>query len=611
MFRSINIHNFLSWERLDYSFKEGITLLTGMNYDDGRPEAAGKSSILNALCWCLYGKIPKDEYTVDTLVKEGAKSCKVKVKLENGMSIVRCRNPNTVYILENDNSAPLKLKDMKETQQAIDKLLGISYETFLQTVYLPQNYSKKFISATSSQKAKILSEVQNLSAFDDARKEVLEWINSIESEVKYLGTKIEENKNSINRNEKYLKNFKSLKETFNYDKQKELSQLEKDLHIAQAKLQEVNNKAINLSRSQQLDFDESELDHLIKLEDKIRTKLEEKQQERTKRLELKKELERITEESNLLTRELSYDSCYACGSYLEGSTKDKYIKDIENKLTQFNFRANEIEDYLGSIFVDDIDNSKAELERILKKKSELHKNKDAVKDNKFLIEKYKSESNSELDKIEKIKSTIKSVREKSSTDIDSSILELEKELAVLKETRIDFRNSLTSFKDDLSRLYILKDLFKDIKSYVFNGFLEQLTAKSNEYAAELFNQDVKINFTSINEDGEAGKIQVDVELGGSSRPLGLYSGGQFKRLQLAVDLALSNLITHRTGNPIKFRALDEYFTSLSEVSMEQILRLLEDQEGVTILVEHNSIFKSIVNNTVSIEYRNGVSRLAA
>ena len=97
-------------------------------------------------------------------------------------------------------------------------------------------------------------------------------------------------------------------------------------------------------------------------------------------------------------------------------------------------------------------------------------------------------------------------------------------------------------------------------------------------------------------------------LDGIRRPLGLYSGGQFRRIQLAVDFAISDIIASRSKSPISLKILDESFKDLSESSMEKLLRLLEQQKGGTILIEHNSIFKSIVNNVFSVEFKDGISR---
>lgn len=155
----------------------------------------------------------------------------------------------------------------------------------------------------------------------------------------------------------------------------------------------------------------------------------------------------------------------------------------------------------------------------------------------------------------------------------------------------------------INQLETLKIGFREIKSYIFGSILNELMFKANEYVQELFEVPIKIIFK--NEDM---KIGVEVLIDGIERGLGALSGGQFRRCCLAVDLALSDIVTSRKNTKFNLKILDEYFKSLSETSMEKCLKLLEKSKGSTLLIEHNSIFKSIVNNTFMVELENKTSR---
>ena len=45
--------------------------------------------------------------------------------------------------------------------------------------------------------------------------------------------------------------------------------------------------------------------------------------------------------------------------------------------------------------------------------------------------------------------------------------------------------------------------------------------------------------------------------------------------------------------------------------MAKAVKLFERLEGNTVLIEHNSLIKSIVSETFNVEYKNGVSRYAS
>jgi DNA repair exonuclease SbcCD ATPase subunit len=153
-------------------------------------------------------------------------------------------------------------------------------------------------------------------------------------------------------------------------------------------------------------------------------------------------------------------------------------------------------------------------------------------------------------------------------------------------------------------LEILYKGFKDIKVHIFNSLLNEITIKTNTYLQKLFEVDVNIQFINDNN-----KIQTILKYDGEERGLGLLSGGQFRRVALASDLALSEIVNKRNGNKFNLKILDEVFKDLSEESMTKCLKLLQSLNIRTILIEHNSIFKPIVDQVYKVRLENGVSQL--
>ena len=158
--------NFLSWENLEFEIKDGVTLIDGWNADDNTSEGSGKSAVVNALCFGLFGKLPKDA-KVDEVIRQGQKSCEVQI-ITPEYTVHRTRKPNATF-MEHKTRGRVIGKDARESQKLIEEELGFSYETFMQTIYFAQNYGKKFITSTQEDKGRILSEVQDLSIFDRAR----------------------------------------------------------------------------------------------------------------------------------------------------------------------------------------------------------------------------------------------------------------------------------------------------------------------------------------------------------------------------------------------------------------------------------------------------------
>lgn len=130
----------------------GLLLIQGDNRDDtsAKSNGAGKSSIVDALCWCLYGETARGE-SGDVIVNETAgKDCQVIVVLDDGgtkYKIERYRkhstHKNQLYAFQlapnpMDPSTPLHKGTEKETQAIVTKIMGCSLDVFQGSIYAGQ-----------------------------------------------------------------------------------------------------------------------------------------------------------------------------------------------------------------------------------------------------------------------------------------------------------------------------------------------------------------------------------------------------------------------------------------------------------------------------------------
>lgn len=152
-------------------------------------------------------------------------------------------------------------------------------------------------------------------------------------------------------------------------------------------------------------------------------------------------------------------------------------------------------------------------------------------------------------------------------------------------------------------LDVLKTGFRDVKSYIFEGLLQELNFKINQYLEKLFDVSVSLFF-----EREGSVIKTDITINGVLRKSGLLSGGQNKRVSLAVDLALNDLIASRRGSKWGILILDEYFTGLGEESLLICLELLQEISQPILIIEHNTTLKAIVEQTFCVLLEDGVTR---
>jgi len=129
-----------------------------------------------------------------------------------------------------------------------------------------------------------------------------------------------------------------------------------------------------------------------------------------------------------------------------------------------------------------------------------------------------------------------------------------------------------------------------------------LEIKTNQYLSNLFEIPISLNLNNNNMN-----INISVNIDEKKRSIGLLSGGQQKRCELCLKLALSDIIKERKNNKLNFMMFDEPFTSLCEDSMIKFIELLKTKKIPILLIEHNTIAKSNADNIINIEYKDGYS----
>lgn len=614
MFKSLKANNFLSWSDLQVEFESGVTLIEGYNHDDQTPEGSGKSAIPNALVWCLYGKLPKDA-KIDDVIKEGQKSCVVEVELLNGFRVRRSRKPNKLEMYIPSVDGYTEGKDTKETQQIIEERLGFGFDTFCQTVYFAQNYPKKFVTANEEEKAKILSELQDLQIFDVARKKAHEKARALDNNLDTLQREYESLEKDCDRLEDSI--FEA--QTTMQNVQNEFKQ--RKLTVVQ-KIYDITQQIEKYELPEDVDYDD-EINELIEKQQEyreetatVRQKIKnaEKNNSAVARVQrqirkTEKKYEDIQEEIDEVLESES-PKCPTCNQDLKDKKVLKqHITELKNEQKEVSVELKELTKELDGLEVTNVDDLENTLDRLQKMSSKVETKVKKLKSEKSEVE---SKAKTYLRLEEHLKSLVKQKEELQEPDtkyLEDRIKKHKKSLKSLTNELRSTEKNYKSLKKQRDSYVTLKQAFRSIKSYVFQTLLVDLTRRTNQYLASLFTQDVKLVFSNTGEDGEISKIQTDVTIDGIERPLGLYSGGQFRRIQLAVDLALSDILSLRAKNPVNFLIFDEAFKDLSENSMEKIIEFLQGLKRTVLVIEHNSLIKSIVSNSIEVELIDGTSNL--
>ena len=141
------------------------------------PTGAGKSSVIDALVFALYGQVPRVGDDYKQLISHGAERLNVLLDFEVGKEryrIVRTARPagaskQRLERIENGEARPLADK-AKDIRLRIETLLGLDYDGFTRAVVLPQGQFDAFLKGEPKERRKILVSLLNLGVYDAIQK---------------------------------------------------------------------------------------------------------------------------------------------------------------------------------------------------------------------------------------------------------------------------------------------------------------------------------------------------------------------------------------------------------------------------------------------------------
>jgi DNA repair exonuclease SbcCD ATPase subunit len=236
--KNITVKNFLSvgnqTQAVDFS-KEALTLVLGENVDlggddSGSRNGTGKTTMINALSYALYGQALTNIKKENLINKTNGKGMLVTVEFDvNGRAfrIERGRKPNVLRMFVNNEEQKTKddddaQGDSRETQKSIEQLLGMSHTMFKHLVAL-NTYTEPFLSMKAAEQREVIEQLLGITLLSEKAEKLKIEVKTTKDSIQIETYKIEGIKTA---NENVQKSINSLQIKSNAWESKKDSDLE-------------------------------------------------------------------------------------------------------------------------------------------------------------------------------------------------------------------------------------------------------------------------------------------------------------------------------------------------------------------------------------------------
>ena len=328
---SLTVKNFMSvgnsTQALDFN-RNDLTLVLGENLDTGGGDhgarnGTGKTTIINALSYALYG-LALTNIRRDNLVnKTNGKNMLVTCGFEYGgrqYRVERGRKPNVLKFYidgEEQEAQDTAQGDSRETQKAIEELLGMSHEMFKHVVAL-NTYTNPFLSLKHNDQRVIIEQLLGITLLSEKADQLKEQLRINKDLITQEEYKI---KSIVDANEKIRDQIESLKRRSKMwaDKNEEEKQ---KLTQALESLKHVDIESELKAHTERKNYKDKKRE-IEDLTDSLRR--------------YEKDSERNTKTVDKLQKEIASledHKCYACGQELHDNKQDEILKDKKQMLTE-------------------------------------------------------------------------------------------------------------------------------------------------------------------------------------------------------------------------------------------------------------------------------------
>ena len=566
-FEKVRWKNFLStgnqFTEIELDRNE-TTLIIGEN-------GAGKSTVLDALCFGLFGKpfrtISKSQLintvnAMETVVEVEFRIASRKYKIVRGIK------PNVFEIWQNDKMLNQEANSRDYQKILEQQILKLNYRSFTQVVILGSSTFVPFMQLKARFRREVVEDLLDIKIFSmmnmllkQRLKDLVGELQEIEYEYKLSGEK-------IIMQEAYIEDIKKNKDVIVKEKESDYEHNAKQLDekVNEKKYLEELNKGLYESVTDQIDMESKD----VKLKD-LRSTLTEKLREKQKMINFLRE----------------HEDCPACEQHIDGEFKNQMILSKTSEAEVLNDGLIKMESELGKIehrlnaikgITNDIQDNSLEIARLNTSIQEL--------------EKWNVRLDGEIKELER--SAVSNEDEEKLKTLKNDFDNIEKQRKELKEEKVYKEASKAMLQDTGIKTKIIKQ-YLPIMNQLINKYLASMEFYVNFSLDENFDETIKSRFRD-NFNYES------------------FSEGEKMRIDLALLFTWRAIAKMKNSTNTNLLILDEIFdSSLDSAGTDEFLKILNTLEGENVFVisHKQDVLVDKFKHTLRFEKNKNFSKMAS
>lgn len=245
VFKSITWKNFLSTGNSPttvYLNRSPTTLIIGKNGD-------GKSTILDALCFSLFGKAFRNINKSQIINSINQKNCVTEIEFCIGSTeykVIRGIKPNVFEIYQNGNLINQDAAS-KDYQKVLEQqILKLNYKTFTQVVILGSASFVPFMQLPGGQRREVIEDILDIKIFSTMNSLLKEKIQQTKEEIARVESQIQISKSEVESQRKIIANMVASKQEHITNIRTRISSNEDQIRVLDARAKKLLDKTIEL-----------------------------------------------------------------------------------------------------------------------------------------------------------------------------------------------------------------------------------------------------------------------------------------------------------------------------------------------------------------------------